>query len=120
MHVVVVAEDDLLILMAITDYLTEEGFQVLEVRHADEALAILALDPAIVHVLFTDIHMPGEMNGIALSNHVKTHWPWIGILVTSAHGSPSANNLPEGSRFLRKPYHPTHVVERLRELAKAA
>ena len=90
MHVVVVAEDDPLILMAIADHLTEEGFQVLEARHADEALAILALDPAVIHVLFTDVWMPGDMDGIALSHHVKAHWPWIGRLVTSGHVTVSA------------------------------
>ena len=120
MHVVVVVEDEPLILMAIADYLMEEGFQVLEARQADEALATIALDPAIVHVLFTDVQMPGEMDGIALSHHVKAHWPWIGLLVTSAHVTPQAEDLPEGSRFLRKPYHRAHVVDRIRELAAAA
>jgi CheY-like chemotaxis protein len=118
--VVVVAEDEPLILMAVVDHLLEEGFHVLEARHADEALAILAADPAEVHALFTDVHMPGEMDGVALSHHVSAHWPWIGLLVTSGHLEPAAEDLPKGCRFLRKPYHHAHVVNHLRELAAAA
>ena len=120
MHLVVVAEDEPLILMETVDHLTDEGFQVLEARNADEALAILALDPSIIHVLFTDVQMPGEMDGIALSHHVSTHWPWIGLLVTSAHAAPRADDLPVGCRFIPKPYKRAHVANHLRELAKAA
>jgi CheY-like chemotaxis protein len=119
MFVVVVAEDEPLILMAISDHLTEEGFQVLEARHADEALAVLALDPTAVHVLFTDVWMPGEMDGIALSHHVRARWPWIGLLVTSAHVAPRAEDLPTGCRFLPKPYHRGHVVDHIRHLTAA-
>jgi CheY-like chemotaxis protein len=118
--VVVVAEDEPLILMAIVDHLIEEGFDVLEAQHAEEALAILAADPDVIHVLFTDVQMPGEMDGVALSHHVAANWPWIGIIVTSAHFSPSEDNLPTGCRFLPKPYHPAHVVDHVRELRKAA
>ena len=120
MHVVIVAEDEPLILMAIVDHLIGEGFSVLEARHAEEALAILAIDPAVVHILFTDVQMPGEMDGVALSHHVKTHWPWIGLLVTSGHLVPEVDDLPQGCRFLRKPYHHGHVVDHIKELLHAA
>ena len=120
MIVVVVAEDEPLILLTIADHLIEEGFHVLEARHADEALAMLAHDPSIIHVLFTDVWMPGGMDGIMLTHHVKKHWPWIGILVTSAHVAPLAEHLPVGCRFIAKPYNRAHVVHHIRELAKAA
>ena len=60
------------------------------------------------------------MDGIALSHHVKTHWPWIGLLVTSAHAMVREGELPLGSRFLNKPYHHAHVIDHVRELAEAA
>ena len=121
MHVVVVAEDEPLILMAVVDHLTEEGFHVLEARHAEEVLAILARKAPDVHVLFTDVHMPGAtMDGISLSHHVKANWPWIGLLVTSGHAAPEPEHLPDGCRFVRKPYYPAHVMQHVRELAKAA
>jgi DNA-binding NtrC family response regulator len=114
MHVVVVAEDELLIRMAVADTLHEAGFHVLEAEHAEEAIAILELEAPGVHVLFTDVRMPGDMDGVALSHHVKTHWPWIGLLVTSE------DDLPRGSRFLPKPYHHPHVIDHIRELVEAA
>ena len=55
------------------------GFNPLEAQHADEALAVLTLKAVAVKVLFTDVRMPGDMDGIALSHHVKTHWPWVGL-----------------------------------------
>jgi two-component system, response regulator PdtaR len=119
MHVVLVAEDEPLILMAAVDHLTEEGFEVLAAGHAEEALAILALKAADVHVLFTDVHMPGELDGVALTHRVSTHWPWIGLLVTSAYLAQS-KGLPAGCRFLHKPYSRGDVVLHIRELIKAA
>ena len=71
MVVVVVAEDEPLIRMDIADELTEAGFVVLEARCASEALAILATEAAGVHALFTDVRMPGSMDGIALSHRVR-------------------------------------------------
>ena len=120
MFVVVVAEDEPLILMNIVDHLLEEGFEVLEARHAEEALDILAVNADDVHVLFTDVRMPGRLDGIELSHHVRAHWPWIGLLVTSAHPEPLLDELPEGCRFLPKPYHHGHAIQHLRALTSAA
>jgi DNA-binding NtrC family response regulator len=117
--VVVVAEDEALIRMETVNHLTDEGFEVLEARHAEEALAILEVAAEDVHVLFTDVWMSGEMDGIALSHHVKAHWPWIGLLVTSGHAVPQDDNLPEGCRFLPKPYHHGHAIKHLRALIAA-
>jgi CheY-like chemotaxis protein len=82
--VVLVAEDEALIMMNIVDDLVEEGYTVLEARHAAEALRILDAGADSIHILFTDVSMPGEMDGIALCHHTKKHRPWIGLLVTSA------------------------------------
>jgi CheY-like chemotaxis protein len=120
MFVVVVAEDEPLIRMETAEHLIDEGFEVLEARHAEEALAILAHAADDVHVLFTDVRMPGGMDGVALSHHVKTHWPWIGLLVTSAHAEAMVDELPEGCRFLPKPYHHRQAIKQLRALTAAA
>ena len=120
MHVVVVAEDEPLIRMVVAQLLTDEGFKVWEAEHAEEALAILEAEAEGVHVLFTHVWMPGEMDGLALSHHVNAHWPWMGLLVTSAHATLTVDDLPEGGRFLPKPYQHDHVVQHVRELAQAA
>ena len=80
---VLVAEDDTLIRMMAVDALTDAGFAVIEVGHADDALNILSAQSAKVRALFTDIHMPGTMTGLELAHHVRGNWPWIALLVAS-------------------------------------
>ena len=113
---VVVAEDELLIRMLAAEVLTEAGFKVIEAIHAREALRVFDAQAVSIHVLVTDIYMPGVMNGLELAHHVRGHWPWIGLLVVSGNPRPSANELPRGCRFLPKPYDPEHVVDHVREL----
>jgi DNA-binding NtrC family response regulator len=69
-----------------------------------------------IHVVFTDVHMPGPMDGLVLAHHVRRHWPSIGLLVASGRGNVDARAMPEGSRFIPKPYHLDHVVHHIREL----
>lgn len=117
--VVVIAEDEPLIRMMAVDVLTDEGFEVIEATHADEALAILEAQAANIHMLFTDVHMPGSIDGLELAHHARTHWPWIALLVASGRAKPQADEMPARSRFLSKPYHPSHVVAHVRELTAA-
>jgi CheY-like chemotaxis protein len=114
--VVLVAEDDMLIRMMAVDALTDAGFAVIEVAHADDALNILTDQAQEVRALFTDIHMPGTMTGLELAHHVRGNWPWIALLVASGKAQPASEAMPAGSRFLPKPYNPDHVVQHVREL----
>jgi hypothetical protein len=91
---------------------------VLEAEHADAALLILNVQAADVHVLFTDIHMPGSMNGLALAHHAHRHFPWIALLVASGDARPGKKDLPEGCRFLAKPYDPGHAIASICELLR--
>lgn len=98
------------------EYLLGAGFSVLEAEHAGAALNILAARGTHVHVLFTDIHMPGSMNGLALAHHAHRNFPWIAVLVASGAATPAKHELPAGSRFLPKPYDHGHVVASIREI----
>jgi hypothetical protein len=80
---VLVAEDEELVRLVIVQALLDEGFEVMEVEHAEAALIVLESHGRRIHVLFTDIQMPGAMDGLALAHHTSKHWPWIGLLVTS-------------------------------------
>jgi CheY-like chemotaxis protein len=91
-------------------------FVVIEAGDAGEALIVLEREAGRVHVVFTDVHMPGPMNGLMLAHHVRQHWPRIALLVTSGRGAVEARAMPEGSRFIPKPYHLDHVVHHVREL----
>jgi CheY-like chemotaxis protein len=114
---VLVAEDEELIRLLIVDALEDAGFKVMEVEHAEAALAILRLHAARIHVLFTDIHMPGAMDGLALAHHTAKHWPHIALLMTSGRPRPHRAHLPAKSRFLAKPYRHDHVIRHINELA---
>jgi CheY-like chemotaxis protein len=99
--------------------MTEEaGFEVVEAANADEAIAILEsrLDITIV---FTDIQMPGSMDGLKLAVAVRDRWPPIKIVATSGQVTLGPGDLPQGSRFLQKPYSPAEIRKTLRELIAA-
>lgn len=107
--VVLVVEDEPLLRMGIVDHLEEQGFSVLEAGNADEAIAILSNNTTI-QILFTDIDMPGEMDGIRLASAVRDRWPPIKIVITSGHKSPPSSDLPAGAQFFAKPYNPDTIA----------
>jgi CheY-like chemotaxis protein len=117
---VLVAEDEELVRFVIVEALRDEGFEVVEVKHAEAALIVLESHARRIHVLFTDIQMPGTMDGMALAHHTSMHWPWIGLLVTSAQLHPDRTAFPKESRFVMKPYEHRDVIRHIRELAAAA
>jgi CheY-like chemotaxis protein len=91
------------------------AFEAVEASNADEAIAILEANLNI-HVVFTDVQMPGSMDGLKLAKFVKNRWPPIKIIATSGRLRISSDDLPEGGRFLPKPYTPDEVISTLREL----
>ena len=101
--IVVVAEDKAIVRILAVAVLTEGGFVVIEAGHAEEALAALQLQPLTIHLLFTDINMPGAMNGLALAHHVQGAWPHIALLIMSGDDKPQHGKLPAGSFFWRSP-----------------
>lgn len=108
-----VVEDEALILYSISDELRQAGFSVLEARDADEAIALLESNSDIA-VVFTDIDMPGSMDGLRLIEVVRDRWPPVRFIVTSGKGTPEAAVVPEGSRFVAKPYSSASVVDAVR------
>ena len=113
--VVLIVEDELLIRMDAIEMIGAAGFDTLEAANADEAIAILAARPDI-HVVFTDIQMPGSMDGVKLAHFVRDRWPPIKIIATSAHIRVEGYELPNGGRFLPKPYTAKEVATHLKEL----
>jgi len=100
--------------------LCDFGFQVFVAVDAYDALRILESEAIRIQVLFTDVNMPGAMDGVTLAYHVRQHWPWISELITSGRGSSAETDMPEGSRFIAKPYDLNKVVNQIRDLAEAA
>ena len=86
-----------------------------EAANADEAIEVLESRTDIT-VVFTDIQMPGSMDGLKLARAVRGRWPPIKIIATSGRLHLDEADLPEGGRFLPKPYSPSQVTGVLREL----
>jgi two-component system, response regulator PdtaR len=117
--VVLIVEDEFLLRMNAAEMIGDAGFNGVEAGNADEAIAILEARPDI-RVVFTDIQMPGSMDGLKLAQFVRGRWPPIKIVATSGFVNVGSDDLAEGSRFLPKPYRSEQIVAALRELTAAA
>ncbi|MQY44473.1 response regulator [Rhizobiales bacterium RZME27] len=115
---VLVVEDEALIRLGIVDELQFAGFEIFEADSADSAIAMIEGHPEI-RLIFTDIDMPGTMDGLKLAAFVRDRWPPISIIVTSGRGTPDAAALPAGVPFLPKPYEIDRVVAIIRTLVAA-
>ena len=115
MPVVLVVEDEPIIRMDAADTLEDEGFEVVEVATARAALAILEKRKGDVAALFTDVDMPGDMNGLELAGIVHSRWPHIALVVTSGVVR-VVGALPSGGVFLAKPYPMRTPVRIIRDL----
>ncbi|CAH1692312.1 Response regulatory domain-containing protein [Hyphomicrobiales bacterium] len=114
--VVLVVEDDPLQLLNATDIVTEAGFEVIEATNADEAIAILESRNDI-RIIFTDVDMPGSMDGLKLAAAVRNRWPPIEIIITSGARLPSDWEMPERGVFFPKPYDARILQDRMKEMA---
>jgi CheY-like chemotaxis protein len=101
--IVLVVEDDFLIRINAADMIRDLGFEVFEAVDADNAIRFLE-ESDDVSVVFTDIQMPGSMDGLTLIAVVADRWPPIALLVTSGQVAPKDEDMPPGARFLSKPY----------------
>jgi CheY-like chemotaxis protein len=101
--VVLVVDDEMFARLFAVQIFLDLGFTVLEAGSAEEGLDVLDRNDD-VDLLFTDISMPGEMDGLGLVHQVRTDYPHIALLVTSGHVQPDAGLLAEGTQFLAKPY----------------
>jgi CheY-like chemotaxis protein len=117
--VVLIVEDDFLLRMDAADMIKAAGFEVVEAGNADQAIEVLEARPDIT-VVFTDIQMPGSMDGLKLARAVRGRWPPIKIIATSGRLHVDEGDLPEGGRFLPKPYSHAQITRVLRELTTAA
>ncbi len=113
--VILVVEDDPLLRMAAIDLVERQGFIAVSASDADEAVRILETRLDIT-VVFTDIDMPGSIDGLKLAAAVRDRWPPIHIIVTSGGCTPGLAELPPGILFFPKPYSDQAVGAALRSL----
>lgn len=115
MVTVLVVEDEALIRLNLVLHLEDEGFEVFEAANADQAIALLEQHENI-QLLFTDLNMPGSMDGLMLTAYVKDRWPPVRIIMTSGKRVLEVTDLPDGSVFFAKPYPLASVTRAIQEL----
>ena len=112
---ILVVEDETFIRMDVVEMLRAAGFHVLEAINAYEAIQMLERNSG-VRVIFTDIDMPGSMNGLKLAAAVRDRWPPVSIIATSGHFEIQAGDLPADARFVPKPYQSEQIISAIRDL----
>jgi len=112
---VLVVEDEALIRTNLVFHLEDEGFEVFEAADARQAIALME-QHASIQLLFTDLNMPGSMDGLKLTAYVRDRWPPVKIMMTSGKRLLEVTDLPDGSLFFAKPYQLASVTHAMREL----
>ena len=118
LETVLVVEDEVLVRTAIAEYLRHCGYRVLEAASADEAVTVLSEETIKVDVVFSDIQMPGSMDGFGLAQWVRKNKPGLEIILTGAveNAAKAAGELCEQGPHMSKPYEPQQVVEWIKRL----
>lgn len=117
--VVLVVDGEPIIRMYASLLVEEAGYLAIEASTADEALAILEQRDD-VRILFTDVEIPGSLDGLELVEVVREKWPPIALMVTSGHVRVDPQKLPERARFFRKPYSESEIIRTLKSLPAAS
>jgi len=113
---ILVVDDDILIRMSIADYLRGSGFEVIEAGDADEAVAVLTTDTP-VDLVFSDVQMPGSIDGFGLARWVRANRAHIRVILASGVvRAAAAAELDATDAFLEKPFQMRQVTERLEML----
>jgi CheY-like chemotaxis protein len=117
---VLVVDDEILVRLAIAEYLRDCGYKVVEAADADEAILVLQQPQFAVDVLFSDIDMPGDLDGFGLSQWARANRPDLEVILTGSvpRAVNAATNLCEEGT-VPKPYEPHHVHDRIRQLLAA-
>ena len=113
--VVLIVEDEPLVRMMVIELFEDEGFEVLEAANADQALNIFG-ERDDVALLFTDVEMPGSIDGYALARWVHSNRPAVKTMIVSGRALPRAGDVPEGAAFVGKPYDHDDVMRRVQTM----
>ena len=111
--VVLVVDDEFLVRVVAVELLEEAGFKVIEAMNGDEAIRLLDAHPEVT-VLFTDINMPGSLDGLELARRVHAAKPEVQIILTSGRVRLDSSMTPSGGAFVGKPYASQDVIRLIR------
>lgn len=114
---VIVVEDDFMVRDLAVSELEDAGYRVIEFSTADEALVHLTDHAGEAQLVFTDVQMPGRLNGLDLVDIVSRRWPDIQMLVTSGGTLVNPSKLPPCARFVAKPWRGADIVMRMERMS---
>jgi CheY-like chemotaxis protein len=114
---VLVVEDEPLLRLHAVSLIEDAGFDTLQAASSDEAIELLERTPAI-KIVFTDIDLPGGMDGLKLAAAVRDRWPPVELVLTSGHVKVSAADLPARGHFFSKPYDADRLIHTLQSLTQ--
>jgi two-component sensor histidine kinase/CheY-like chemotaxis protein len=112
---VLVVEDEMMLRMRAVDMVEDAGYTPVEAINADDALAILE-SRSDIELLFTDIQMPGSMDGLKLAYAVHKRWPLIKIILVSGQLKLTDGDKPADSRFFGKPLDVKQMIAELQDM----
>jgi CheY-like chemotaxis protein len=113
--IVLIVEDDMILRMRSVDIVEDAGYTPVEAMDADEALGILQSRSDIA-LLFTDIQMPGSMDGLQLAHAVYERWPQLKIILVSGQLKLSSAEIPRDSRFFGKPLVSAQMITEMQDM----
>jgi CheY-like chemotaxis protein len=113
---VLVVEDEPLLRLHAVSLIEDAGFDTLQAGSAEEAIALLESN-ASIRIVFTDIDLPGDMDGMRLAAAVRDRWPPVELVLTSGHIKVREADLPARGHFLSKPYDAAQLIHTLESLS---
>jgi CheY-like chemotaxis protein len=120
-HTILVVEDEVLIRLVLAEHLRGCGYRVIEAANGAEAIQVLESDQDVA-ILFTDVHLPGAIDGFSLSRWAKGLRPAVKVIITSGteRAAQQASDLCDDEPYLVKPYDPAALVRQIRRLVGLA
>nr|WP_047168320.1 response regulator [Sphingomonas sp. Y57] len=112
---ILVVEDELFVRMTAVEAIEDAGYATIEAQDADQALVLLEVHDEI-DLVFTDIKMPGTIDGLGLALRVHAGWPGLPLILTSGHLRQEDGTVPDSVPFLRKSYRPVALLAELARL----
>jgi DNA-binding NtrC family response regulator len=114
-HVILLVDDEPLIRLALAEHLESFGLEVVQAANADAAIALLGRPDCAIDLLFTDVRMPGSMDGLGLSKWVSIHHPRIHIIIASGDVSKARAMFDVcGAEAIAKPFDYDQVTQKIR------
>ncbi|MGL4094312.1 response regulator [Agrobacterium cavarae] len=114
-HAILLVEDEAIVRFGLASFFEDYGYRVLEASDADEAIRILERESSI-RIVFTDVHLPGAMDGLKLAHYVRERYPPTLLLLTSSSNPVDAKSLPSNSHFITKPFDPPRILQVIERL----